>query len=138
MRLAVIAAAALAALFAAAPAPSAQAQTGDDPGQIARQIQDGCVRRREDPRVCACGVGIAYSKLEPGVFALLPKLDPLVDEPDRTRQINGLLGVASSSHLSPQQVQAAYETIRANRATVRVICSPLATATPVPHAAPKN
>ncbi len=100
MRFAIIAsAAALAAVFTAAPAGPARAQAGDDPGQIARQIQDGCVRRREDPRVCACGVGIAYSKLEPSVFALLPKLDPLVDEPDRTKQITGLLGVASSSRL---------------------------------------
>ena len=129
MRLAIVAtAAALAALFTAAPAPPALAQAANDPGQIARQIQDGCVRRRENPVVCACGVGVAYSKLDPAAFALIPKLDPLIDEPDRTKQITGLLGVASSSRLTPQQVQAAYETIRANRATVRLVCNPLAPA----------
>ena len=137
MRLAIIAtAAALAALVAVSPAPSAQAQTAADPGQVARQIQDGCMRRGEDARVCACGVGVAYSKLEPAVFSLIPKLDPLVDEPNRTKQITGLLSVASSSQLSPQQVQAAYETIRANRATVRLVCNPLAP-TPAPRATKK-
>lgn len=129
MRFALLAtAAAMAAVFTAAPAPVARAQAAEDPGQIARQIQDGCVRRREDPRVCACGVGVAYAKLEPAAFALIPKLDPLIEEPDRTKQITGLLAVASSSRLSPQQVQAAYETIRANRATVRLVCAPLASA----------
>ena len=133
MRIAAIAATAAFALLAGtvgAYAPRAAAQAANSPGAIARQIQDGCVRRHEDPRVCACGVGIAYSKLDPAAFALIPKIDPLVDEPDRTKQITGLLGVASSSHLSPQQVQAAYETIRANRATVKLVCNPLAPAAP--------
>lgn len=139
MRTASLAAVAAFALFAAAigaSAPRAHAQAAESPGAIARQIQDGCVRRHEDPRVCACGVGIAYSKLDPAAFALIPKIDPLVDETDRTRQITGLLGVAASSHLSPQQVQAAYETIRANRATVKLVCNPLAPA-PAPRAAKK-
>ena len=133
MRIAAIATAVAFALFAGligAYAPRALAQVADSPGAIARQIQDGCVRRHEDPRVCACGVGIAYAKLEPAAFALIPKIDPLIDETDRTRQLTGLLGVASSSHLSPQQVQAAYETIRANRATVKLVCTPLAVASP--------
>jgi len=121
-------------IFAAAALASvllgtlAIAQTDADPGATARQIQDGCVRRGEDARVCACGVGVAYSKLEPAVFALIPQLDPLIDERDRTKQITGLLSVASASRLTPQQVQAAYETIRANRATVRAVCTPLAAA----------
>ena len=116
------------ALGVSAPGALAQAPAASDPGAIAREIQDGCVRRHGDPRVCACGVGIAYSKLDPSAFALIPKIDPLIDETDRTRQITGLLGVASSSRMSPQQVQAAYETIRANRATVRLVCNPLAPA----------
>jgi hypothetical protein len=124
MRIA-FAATVLAALALVTPAPDVRAQPADDPGIAARQIQDGCVRRREDPRVCACGVGVAYAKLEPQVFALIPQIDPLIDERDRTRQITGLLAVASASRLTPQQVQAAYDTIRANRATVRAVCAPL-------------
>ncbi|MDX2235367.1 MAG: hypothetical protein NW200_12790 [Hyphomonadaceae bacterium] len=128
---AVLTAAALAVTgLMASAAPGARAQAGDDPGAVARQIHDGCVRRGEDARVCACGVGIAYSKLEPAAFALIPQIDPLIDERDRTRQITGLLSVASASKLSPQQVQGAYETIRANRATVRAVCAPLAAARP--------
>lgn len=129
----IVAAAACAALMASAMIQSSSAQsTGPaaavDPGVTARQIQDGCVRRHEDARVCACGVGVAYAKLDPAVFALIPRIDPLIDEPDRTRQITGLLSVASQSRLSPAQVQSAYETIRANRATVRQVCTPLAAA----------
>lgn len=126
MRLLFIVAACASALAAALPMAIAQ-PAGEDPGVTARAIQDGCVRRREDARVCACGVGVAYAKLEPAVFALIPKLDPLIEEPDRTKQITGLLTVASQSRLNPQQVQSAYETIRANRATVRAVCSPLGT-----------
>ena len=88
------------------------------------------MRRGEDARVCACGVGIAYSKLEPSVFALIPQLDPLIDERDRMKQITGLAAVASSSHISATQAQEAYNTIRANRATVRQVCTPLATTVP--------
>lgn len=125
MRFAVIASvAALAAVFTAPPA--ARAQAADEAGAIARQIQDGCVRRGEDARVCACGVGIAYSKLDPSVFALIPQLDPLIDERNTMKQITGVAAVASSSHISAAQAQEAYNTIRANRATVRQICTPLA------------
>lgn len=122
----IVTAVACAALMASAIVQSSSAQAVPaDPGATARQIQDGCVRRHEDARVCACGVGVAYAKLEPAVFALIPRIDPLIDEPDRTRQITGLLTVASQSRLSPAQVQSAYETIRANRATVRQVCTPL-------------
>lgn len=107
-------------------APVTAAAQAPDPGATAREIQEGCVARRQDPRVCACGVGVAYSKLDPAAFALIPKIDPLIDEPDRTKQITGLIGVASQSRMTPQQVQAAYETIRANRAVVRAVCNPLA------------
>jgi hypothetical protein len=119
-------AAAVTAVAALTLALPVAAQESADPGVTARQIQEACVRRGEDARVCACGVGVAYAKLEPAVFALIPQIDPLVDERDRTRQITGLLSVASSSKLSPGQVQGAYETIRANRATVRAVCTPLA------------
>lgn len=122
----------LAALAAAtvllSTTPFAIAQAPADAGATARQIQDGCVRRGEDARVCACGVGVAYSKLEPAAFALIPQIDPLIDERDRTKQITGLLGVASASRMTPQQVQSAYETIRANRTTVRAVCTPLGAA----------
>ncbi len=117
----------LAALALAAPLPGARAQAaGEAPGATARQIQDGCVRRREDARVCACGVGVAYAKLDPAVFALIPQLDPLIEERDRMKQIMGLSAVASQSRLSADQVKTAYDTIRANRATVRAVCAPLA------------
>lgn len=112
----------LAALAFSAPV---RAQTDAGPGVIARQIQDGCVRRGETPTVCACGVGIAYAKLEPAAFALIPQIDPLIDERDRLKQLTGLASVASSSGMSVQQVQTAYETIRGNRATVRAVCTPL-------------
>ena len=129
MRIALLSAFAALAVLAAAPAGRAQAD-GEDPGVIARQIHDGCVRRGEDARVCACGVGVAYAKLEPAAFALIPKIDPLIDEPDRGKQLTGLLTVASQSRMNVAQVQSAYETIRANRATVRQVCAPLGPARP--------
>lgn len=98
------------------------------PAAFARAIQDGCVRRGEDPRVCACGVGIAYAKLEPAAFALIPQIDPLIDEPNQGKQLQGLLTIASRSGLSVQQLQGAYNTIRANRAEVNAVCKPLAPA----------
>lgn len=127
-RLLALSAGAIAATALAASPLLAQAPTSTPPAQTARAVQDGCVRRGEDPRVCACGVGIAYSKLEPRAFALIPQIDPLIDEPDQGRQLTGLLTLASRSGLSVQQLQAAYDTIRANRATVNQICKPLAPA----------
>jgi hypothetical protein len=124
MRLALAVSAAALAALAAAPLQAQPAPA--NPGATARQIHDGCVRRGEDARVCACGVGVAYSKLEPSAFALIPQIDPLIDERDRLKQITGLASVASSSGMTPAQVQSAYETIRANRATVRAVCAPLA------------
>jgi hypothetical protein len=102
----------------AAPAPSA----------TARAIQDGCVRRGEDARVCACGVGIAYAKLQPDAFALIPQIDPLIDEPNQGKQLQGLLTIASRSGMSVQELQGAYNTIRANRTEVNAVCKPLAPA----------
>lgn len=121
-------------LLAAPPLAAQQAQPS--PAQSARAIQDGCVRRGEDPRVCACGVGVAYAKLEPRAFALIPQIDPLIDEPNQGKQLQGLLTIASRSGLSVQQLQAAYETIRANRTVVNQVCKPLAPA-PRPAAAKK-
>jgi hypothetical protein len=126
MRKSALVALSLAAVGAIATAVPTAAQPAQAPAQTARAIQDGCVRRGEDSRVCACGVGIAYSKLEPGAFALIPQIDPLIDEPDKGKQLQGLLTLASRSGLSIQQLQGAYETIRANRATVNQICKPLA------------
>jgi hypothetical protein len=123
-----LSAGALAATLLVASPLLAQGAGAPAPAQTARAVQDGCVRRGEDPRVCACGVGIAYSKLEPRAFALIPQIDPLIDEPDQGKQLTGLLTLASRSGLSVQQLQGAYDTIRANRATVNQICKPLAPA----------
>ncbi|MBL8557280.1 MAG: hypothetical protein JNM47_01050 [Hyphomonadaceae bacterium] len=115
-----------AAVFAAAPLTAQQAQP--TPAASARAIQDGCVRRGEDARVCACGVGIAYAKLEPAAFALIPQIDPLIDEPNQGKQLQGLLSIASRSGMSVQALQGAYNTIRANRTEVNAVCKPLAPA----------
>ncbi|KAF0184608.1 MAG: hypothetical protein IV086_03335 [Hyphomonadaceae bacterium] len=127
-RLLALSAGAVAATALAASPLLAQGAGTTPPAQTARAVQDGCVRRGEDARVCACGVGIAYSKLEPRAFALIPQIDPLIDEPDQGKQLTGLLTLASRSGLSVQQLQSAYDTIRANRATVNQICKPLAPA----------
>ncbi|MDZ4775645.1 MAG: hypothetical protein SGJ23_02550 [Alphaproteobacteria bacterium] len=117
-----------------AAAPLMAQQPPPTPAASARAIQDGCVRRGEDPRVCACGVGIAYSKLDPEAFALIPQIDPLIDEPNQGRQLQGLLTIASRSGLSVSELQGAYNTIRANRTEVNAVCKPLAPA----RAATKN
>jgi hypothetical protein len=124
------------ALIAFAPL-AAPVRAQEAPGTTARAIQEGCVRRGEDARVCACGVGIAYAKLEPRAFALIPQIDPLIDEPNQGKQLQGLLMIASSSGMNVQQLQGAYNTIRANRAEVNQICKPLAPA-PRPAAARKK
>jgi molybdenum cofactor biosynthesis enzyme len=107
---------------------AAAAAFAETPAQTAKMIQDGCVRRGENAVVCACGVGIAYSKLEPRTFALIPQVDPLLDEPDKSKQMGGLLALTMSSGLSMTAMQAAYDTIRSNRDTVKQICKPLAPA----------
>jgi len=115
-----------ATLFAAAPLTAQPSPPA--PAASARAIQDGCVRRGEDPRVCACGVGIAYAKLEPAAFALIPQIDPLIEEPNQGKQLQGLLTIASRSGMSVQALQGAYNTIRANRTEVNAVCKPLAPA----------
>lgn len=127
-RILALSAGALVATFLAAAPLAAQQAASPTPAQTARAVQDGCVRRGEDARVCACGVGLAYAKLEPRAFALIPQIDPLIDEPDRGKQLTGLLTLASRSGMSVQQLQGAYDTIRANRAVVNQICKPLAPA----------
>lgn len=107
---------------------AAPAFAAETPAQTAKKVQDGCVRRGENAVVCACGVGIAYSKLEPRTFSLIPQIDPLLDEPDKGKQMGGLLGLAMQSGLTMTDLQAAYETIRTNRDTVKQICKPLAPA----------
>lgn len=86
------------------------------------------MRRGEDARVCACNVGLAFAKLSPRAFALLPQIDPLIDEPDRGKQIGGLVALAGRSGMTIQDLQSAYETIRANRTNAAQICKPLAPA----------
>lgn len=94
----------------------------------AKAIQAGCVKRGEDSRVCACSVGIAYSKLEPKVFRMVPQIDPLLDQKNQAGATLQLLSLASANGLGISDLQAAYDTIRANRAVVRQICKPLAPA----------
>lgn len=106
------------------PLPAA-AQTSDA-GRTAAAIQQACVARGEPATVCACGVGLAYAKLDPKVFALVPRIDPLLDEQDQGRALMSLAMLLQGSGLSVQDGMAAYETIRANRRTMREICQPLA------------
>jgi hypothetical protein len=96
-----------------------------DTGASAQQIHTACVRRGEDPRVCACSVGVAAAKLDPRVFRILPEVEPLADERDKGKQILGLVQLAQRSGLSVQDLQTAHEAIRANRAVVAQVCKPL-------------
>lgn len=97
-----------------------------DMAAAAKAIQAGCVKRGEDARVCACGVGLSYAKLDPKVFVLIPRVEPLLDEKDKAKATMGLIAAASGSGLAVPDLQRAYDSIRANRTTVREICKPLA------------
>lgn len=120
--LAAIAVAAFAALAGQAPAQEA---VPAEMVNAAKAIQAGCVKRGEDSRVCACSVGIAYSKLDPKVFRMVPQIDPLLDQKNQATATLQLLSLASANGLGVNDLQAAYNTIRANRAVVRQICKPL-------------
>jgi hypothetical protein len=99
--------------------------------EAAKEIQSACVTKGEDSRVCSCGVGLAYAQLDPKVFKLIPKVEPLLDLKDKSAQILGLISLASQNGLSVTEVQSAADTIRANHATVNAICKPLLAVRPV-------
>jgi hypothetical protein len=127
-----LAALAVAGFAAVAGQPSSQAQAQAPAATIpadmvnaAKAIQAGCVKRGEDSRVCACSVGIAYSKLEPKVFRMVPQIDPLLDQKNQAAATGQLLQLAMTNGLGIGDLQTAYDTIRANRAVVRQICKPL-------------
>jgi hypothetical protein len=92
----------------------------------ARGIQSACLARGEDSRVCSCGVGLAYAQLDPKVFMLMPKIEPLLAQKDQTAALIGLISIASKSGVGVADLQTAYQTIRANRDTVNAVCKPLA------------
>lgn len=98
-----------------------------DPGMVsaAKSIQASCVKRGEDARVCACSVGVAYTKLDPKVFKMVPQIEPLLEQKNQAAATMQLLSLASSNGLAISDLQTAYQTIRDNRATVRQICRPL-------------
>ncbi len=116
------------AVFAATAAPSAvRAEDATSAaGKTAAAIHQACVARGEPVAVCACGVGLAYAKLDPKVFALVPQIDPLLDEKDQGRALMSLAMMLQGSGLTVQDGMAAYESIRANRKNVDDICKPLA------------
>jgi hypothetical protein len=121
-------AATLAAAMSFALAAHAQQPAAVPPDMVdaAKSIQTGCVKRGEYARVCACGVGLAYAQLDPKVFKLVPKVEPLLDQKDKTAATTGLVTLAASSGLGISDLMGAYDTIRANRQVVRQVCRPLA------------
>jgi hypothetical protein len=128
----IVAGAALAAavIFAPAPAPaeSTPAPIGADMIDAAKAIQAGCIKRGEDSRVCACSVGLAYAELQPKVFKLVPQIEPLLAQKNQLIAVGSLISMASANGVGVSELQAAYDTIRANRAVVKQICKPLAPA----------
>jgi hypothetical protein len=123
-----LAALAVAGAAAVAAPASGQETIPADMVNAAKAIQAGCVKRGEDSRICACSVGIAYSKLEPKVFRMVPQIEPLLDQKNQAAATMQLLQLASANGLGVSDLQTAYETIRANRAVVRQICRPLSPA----------
>lgn len=92
----------------------------------ARAIQTACVARGEAVPVCACGVGLAYARLDPKVFALIPDVWPLLEERDHFKALAGLVALANAKGLTVGDLQSAYQTIRENRKEVAMVCKPLA------------
>lgn len=113
-----------AALVLAVPA-AAQDAPAPEMVSAAKSIQTACVKRGEDARVCACSVGLAYAKLDPKVFMMVPQIEPLLEQKNQAAATMQLLSLASSNGLGISDLQTAYQTIRDNRATVRQICRPL-------------
>lgn len=117
-------------VFAVGMSAAASAQTAPSLEQIqsaAKQSQTSCVKQGEQPQVCACGVGLAYARLDPRVFVAAPKIDPLLDEKDAFKKVMGVAAIAQESGLSPTDIQKAVDAVKANRQTVKDICKPLAT-----------
>lgn len=117
-----------AAAFALLAAATGNAQTSvpADMVDAARQIQAGCVKKGEDSRVCACGVGLAYAQLDARAFKLIPKVEPMLDQKNQMAAIAGLVRVASAEGMSISDLQSAYDTIKTNRSVVKQVCKPLA------------
>lgn len=106
----------------------AQQAVATDMIDAAKAIQTGCVKKGEDSRVCACGVGLAYAQLDPKAFKLVPKIEPLLDQKNQLAGMASLISMASASGMSVSDLQTAYDTIKANRAVVKQVCKPLAPA----------
>ncbi len=117
----------MAAALGLAIAAPAKAQTvAPDMVDAAKAIQAGCVKKGEDSRVCACGVGLAYAQLDPKAFKLVPKVEPLLDQKNQIAAMAGLIQLASASGMTVNDLQAAYDKIKVNRSVVKQLCKPLA------------
>jgi len=120
---------ALATMCVCALIGQAAAQTAPSLAEIqaaAKQSQASCVKQGEQAAVCACGVGLAYARLDPRVFVAAPKIDPLLDEKDTFKKVMGVAAIAQESGLSATDVQKAVDAVKANRQTVKDVCKPLA------------
>lgn len=104
--------------LAAEPAPPLSPEVA----RAAEEIAAACVARGEPAARCACGVRIAQEELDPRVFVLVPKVEPLIDAPPLVA-LTGLSEALDGAGLSLKDGVAAYETIRANRARVRRECA---------------
>ncbi len=114
------------AIFTGFAAFAASTPVDPEMSAAAKKIQEGCVERGEDARVCACGVGLGYAQLEPKTFKLIPEVEPLLDEKDTFKAISGLAAAAGKRGISTSELMTAYNTIRANRTASKAVCKPLA------------
>jgi len=105
--------------------PAASGPTLADAQAAAKQSLAACVKKGESAPVCACGIGLAYARLDPRVFVAAPKIDPLLDEKDPFKKVVGIAAVAQESGLSASDVQKAVDAVKANRQAVKDICTPL-------------
>lgn len=115
----------VALLFAPMARAQSAAPTLPEIQSAAKQSQAACVKKGEAAPVCACGVGLAYAKLDPRVFVAAPKIDPLLDEKDPLKKIMGVAAIAQDSGLSATDVQKAVDAVKANRQAVKEVCTPL-------------
>lgn len=115
-------AAALSGLAQAAPAA---APTLEQMQAAAKSAQSICEKKGEDGKVCACGIGIAYVRLDPRVFVAAPDLEPILDEKDMLKILAGVSAAANKNNLTLSDAQKAYDAVKANRQSVKEICKPL-------------